>query len=97
MSRATTPLLIKVRIPTALRDCCGGAAVLTLQAATPRAVLEQFESRHPELYRSLCDETGSVRRHISVFVNSTRVDRGALDTELGAADVVSIFPAVSGG
>jgi molybdopterin converting factor small subunit len=92
------PMSIKVRIPTSLRECCGGAAVLTLDAATPRAVLTELERRHPELDRSVCDETGSLRRHISVFVNSTRLmDREALDTELGAADVVSIFPAVSGG
>lgn len=98
MPRAMAPMLITVRIPTQLRECCGGAPVLTVQAATPRAVLGELEKRFPELHRSVCDETGSVRRHIGVFVNSTRLqDRGALDTELGAADVFSIFPAVSGG
>jgi sulfur-carrier protein len=98
MPRAMAPISIHVRIPTSLRECCGGAAVLTLQAATPRAVLEELERRHPELHRSVCDETGSVRRHIGVFVNSTRLTDGdALDTQLEATDVVSIFPAVSGG
>jgi molybdopterin converting factor small subunit len=92
------PLLVTVRIPTSLRDCCGGASRLSLAAPSPRAVLEQLEAQHPELYRSVCDETGKVRRHISLFVNSTYVREGAeLDAVFSPGDVVSIFPAVSGG
>jgi molybdopterin converting factor small subunit len=69
-----------------------------VSAGTVRAALEQLASSHPALYRSVCDETGAVRRHINLFVNSTLV-RGdpGLDTVLESRDVLSIMTAVSGG
>jgi molybdopterin converting factor small subunit len=63
-----------------------------------RAALEEIERRHPALYRSVCDETGAVRRHVNVFVNTAHVrERDGLDTQLEPGDVVSILAAVSGG
>jgi MoaD family protein len=89
---------VTVYVPGPLRDYCGGASRLTVSAASVRDVLEDFERRHPSLYRGVCDETGAVRRHINLFVNSTHVrDREGLDTALSAGDVVTILPAVSGG
>ncbi len=82
-----------------LRQCCGGVTRLTLTADTVRATLVLLERTQPELHRNLCDETGAVRRHINVFVNSanTRDLATGLDTELSPGDVVTILPAVSGG
>jgi molybdopterin converting factor small subunit len=89
---------ITVRIPTPLRAWCGGAAELSLAAPSVRAVLDELERSHPALHRSVCDETGAVRRHINVFVNTSHVrDRGGLDAPLAPGDVVIILPAVSGG
>ena len=89
---------ITIQVPSALRDCCEGATALSLSAASVREVLAQLERRYPALYRSICDETGSVRRHINVFVNMSHVrDRGGLDTALAPGDVVTVLPAVSGG
>ena len=52
----------------------------------------------PRLYRNVCDETGTVRRHLNVFVNSDNVrDLDGVDTTLTPGDVVTILPAVSGG
>jgi MoaD family protein len=91
-------MAITVHVPAALRACCGGAAELSVSAATVRAVLEELEGSHPALYRGVCDETGRVRRHVNVFVNSLHVnDRDGLDTTVVAGDVVTILPAVSGG
>jgi molybdopterin converting factor small subunit len=46
----------------------------------------------------VCDETGAVRQHINVFVNSTHMrDREGLDTALASGDTIIILPAVSGG
>jgi len=92
------PQQITVRIPSQLRDCCAGARELKVSASSPGEVLSQLESLYPSLHRSVCDETGRVRRHIGLFVNSALVqDREALDTALSPGDVVSIFTAVSGG
>jgi molybdopterin converting factor small subunit len=95
MARTTT---VTIHVPLALRHCCGGAAELPLAADSVRAALAELEVRQPELHRSVCDESGAVRRHINVFVNSAHMrDREGLDTPLVPGDVVSILPAVSGG
>ena len=89
---------IQLHVPMVLRNCCAGAAELSLSAVSVRAALEEIEQRHPALYRSICDETGAVRRHVNVFVNTTHIrDREGLDTALVTGDAVTILPAVSGG
>jgi molybdopterin synthase sulfur carrier subunit len=89
---------ITVYVPAALRDYAGGVSELSLPAASMRAVLEFLESHQPSLYRNVCDETGAVRRHLNLFVNSSNVrDLEGLDTALTPGDVVTILPAVSGG
>jgi molybdopterin synthase sulfur carrier subunit len=91
-------MTIAIRVPAVLRACCDGATELNLSAASVRAALEQLEQSHPALYRSVCDDTGAVRRHINLFVNNAHMrDRDGLDTPLLAGDVVTILPAVSGG
>ena len=95
MTGATT---IKIHVPAVLRDCCGGASEFLLSASSVRAALEEIERRHPALYRNICDETGTVRRHVNLFVNTAHVrDREGLDTALVPGDVVTILPAISGG
>jgi molybdopterin synthase sulfur carrier subunit len=89
---------VKVFVPGPLRQYCGGARELVLHAASVRETLERLEHEHPSLYRNVCDETGAVRRHINVFVNSDHMrDRDGLDTELVSGDTIIILPAVSGG
>jgi molybdopterin converting factor small subunit len=91
-------MTIAIHVPAVLRACCAGAAKLSLSAASVRAALEQIERSHPALYRSVCDETGTVRRHVNLFVNAAHVrDREGLDTMLAPGDVITILPAVSGG
>ncbi len=91
-------MTITIHIPSALRVYCEGASELSLSVLTVRAALEQIERSHPALYRSVCDETGAVRRHVNLFVNTSHVrDREGLDTALVAGDVLTILPAVSGG
>jgi len=92
------PSSITIHVPAPLRAYCGGASELSLSAPTVRAALEQLERSHPSLYGSICDETGRVRRHVNLFVNTSHVrDRDGLDTTLAPGDVLTILPAVSGG
>lgn len=94
----TTAQAITVHIPGPLRGCCAGASELAISAASVRDTLAEIERRYPVLYRSVCDETGAVRRHINVFVNTNHMrDRNGLDTPLSPGDEVTILPAVSGG
>ncbi len=93
----TTPT-VTIHVPGALRAYCDGATQLVASAPTVRAALDEIEQRHAPLYRNLCDETGAVRRHLNVFVNSDNVrDLQGLDTPLAPGDVVSILTSVSGG
>jgi molybdopterin synthase sulfur carrier subunit len=89
---------VTLHVPGPLRAYCGGAAQLTLSAPTVRAALEDLERSQFDLYRNVCDETGTLRRHLNVFVNSDNVrDLNGIDTPLAPGDVVTILPAVSGG
>jgi len=91
-------MTVTIHVPTMLRDYCAGASELALPGASLRVVLEELERRHPALHRSICDETGTVRRHVNLFVNTHNMrDRNGLDTPLAPGDEVTILPAVSGG
>ena len=89
---------IKVHVPGALREYCKGASELLLSASSVRAALEEIEQRHPSLYRNICDETGAVRRHVNLFVNTSHIrDREGLDSALVPGDIITILAAISGG
>jgi sulfur-carrier protein len=86
------------KIPRILRHYCAGMEELQLSGETVRDVLEELNRQHPNLYQSICNETGAVRQHINLFVNNDFLrDRNGLDTQLAPGDVVSVFQAVSGG
>lgn len=92
---------IVVFVPPPLRECSGGAASLELPelpSPSVRSVLALLAQRYPALHRGVCDETGAVRRHVNLFVNTAHIrDRDGLDTALVPGDEVVILPAVSGG
>ena len=89
---------ITLHVLGSLRMYCAGAAQLSISAPTVRAALEDLERSQIALYRNICDETGTVRRHLNVFVNSDNVrDLDGVDTPLTPGDVLTILPAVSGG
>lgn len=85
-------------VPRELRVYCEGSTALAIAAQSVREMLQEIERHYPALYCSICDETGAVRRHLNLFVNSCHVrDRQGLDTALEPGDEVLIIPAVSGG
>ena len=89
---------VTVSIPSMLRHEAGGQASLLVTAGSVRAVLEQLNGDFPGLYRSVCDETGSIRQHVNLFVNESFLhEYDGLDTLLKAGDLLTIMPAVSGG
>jgi len=89
---------ITIYLPAPLQTYCAGASQLSIEACTVGAALEELERSQSALYRNICDETGKVRRHLNVFVNSNNVrDLNGVDTTLAPGDVVTFLPAVSGG
>jgi molybdopterin synthase sulfur carrier subunit len=94
----STTASISIHVPGPLRAYCDGASSLSLAARTVRDALEELERRYAPLHRNVCDETGTLRRHLNVFVNTDNVrDLDGIDTKLKTGDVVTILPAVSGG
>jgi molybdopterin converting factor small subunit len=89
---------VAIKLPGALRGYCNGASELTVSVSNVRAALEDVERTYPTLYRCICDETGAVRRHINIWVNTAHIrELDGLETNLAAGDVVFVLPAVSGG
>ena len=89
---------VRLLVPGPLRGYCGGASAVPISAANVRGALQEIERNEPSLYRNICDETGAVRRHINIFVNTSHMrDRDGLDTALVPGDEVIVLPAVSGG
>ncbi len=89
---------IVVHVPGPLRAYCAGVEQLEMSAHTVRAVLEDLEVSHPALHCNVRDETGTVRKHLNVFVNADNIrDLDGVDTTLSPGDVVTFLPAVSGG
>jgi len=94
----TTTTLTTLHVPSMLRAHCGGAARLAMAGATVREVFDELERRHPDLHCCIRDETGAVRRHVGVFVNTDHIrDLQGLETPLGPGDSITVLPAVSGG
>ena len=92
------PPTVTIHVLGVLRTYCGGAEQLSISARTVRAALEDLERSQAALYRNICDETGAVRRHLNVFVNTDNVrDKDGVDTVLAPGDVLTFLPAVSGG
>ncbi|MBM79620.1 MAG: hypothetical protein CMJ78_03375 [Planctomycetaceae bacterium] len=88
---------ITVRIPSVLRSCCGGTTEFSLNATNVNTALERIEQDYPSLYTSICNETGSVRQHINLFVNSGLVCGEDFKRPFQSEDILYIFQAVSGG
>ncbi|MFA8020949.1 MoaD/ThiS family protein [Bremerella cremea] len=81
-----------------LRSECQGASQVQVEAATVQQALDQLQQVRPNLFRSVCDETGAVRKHIHLFLNDDLLHRtDGLATPLTPDDVLFIMTAVSGG
>ncbi len=89
---------VTIHLTAPLRPYAGGAKRIAIAAPSVKAALEVLERLQPALYGNLCDETGALRRHLNVFVNSDNIrDLRGLETALSAGDVLAFLPAVSGG
>ena len=91
-------MAVKLRIPTPLRRLSGGAAELTVEGATIKAVLESLERDHPGFRERIYDDDGQIRRFVNIYVagEDIRFLKGE-ETPVKDGDEVSIVPAVAGG
>jgi len=87
-----------VRIPTPLRKLTGGAEEVQAQGKSVGELIGELEKKYPGIKERICDESGSVRRFVNIFVKDEDIRfLQNLETPLGDKDEVSIVPAIAGG
>lgn len=83
-----------VLLPPTLAIRIEGEGSLRVDGATAGEVLRALEKRQPSLRGWILDETGSLREHVALFVNSHKVSLGRpVDPE----DELYVVQAISGG
>jgi molybdopterin synthase sulfur carrier subunit len=91
-------MAVLVRVPTPLRSLTKGNAEVQAKGETVADVVADLERQFPGLRERLVDDTGELRRFITVYVNGEDI-RFLQDktTTLKDGDEVSIVPAIAGG
>ena len=89
---------VTVRVPTPLQRLAGGAKNVRADGGSVAGVIEDLERQYPGFKDRLCEDDGSLRRFINIYVNGEdiRYSQG-IDTAVKDGDELSIIPAVSGG
>jgi molybdopterin converting factor small subunit len=94
-------MAVEILLPGALGDLVGGTRRLDMdlpEPATVGALLAAVGDQYPALLRRLCDETGSLRRFVNVYVDGDDVRRTeGLQTAVSEGATVQILPSVAGG
>ncbi|MCH9681276.1 MAG: MoaD/ThiS family protein [Deltaproteobacteria bacterium] len=91
-------MMATVRIPTPLRKYTQGQEEVTIEADNVGGLIDSLESSYPGIRERICDDKGAVRRFVNIFVGDEDIRfLENLDTQVAAADEVSIVPAIAGG
>lgn len=88
-----------LQLPTPVCSILGlTARTHGVEGATVEEALEDAYRRLPGLRVHLCDESGSLRRHVSCYLNETGIQWLSEDEQrLADGDRITILQAVSGG
>jgi molybdopterin/thiamine biosynthesis adenylyltransferase/rhodanese-related sulfurtransferase/molybdopterin converting factor small subunit len=90
--------LIKVIIPTALRQHTNNEDELHLDSRDVKSALQELVSSFPGLKRYLYSENGRLRSFINIYLNEEDIRYiGGEGTQLKDGDTLMIVPAVAGG
>jgi sulfur-carrier protein len=89
--------MIKIQIPTPMREQAGGQAEVPVAGATVALALADLVAKHPGLESKLFDK-GRLRPFVNVFVNDEDIRfLDEMETALTDGAVVALIPAVAGG
>jgi len=89
---------LKVVIPAPLRKYTQGAETVEVEPGTVQEVLESLNKEFPGFRNSVCDESGSIRRFINIYIEGEDVRfLENLSTKVTDGAEVAIVPAISGG
>ena len=91
-------MTIKVRIPTPLMKLTDNQSEVSAEGETISDIINNLESQFNVIRDRICEESGSPRRFINIYVNEE--DIRFLEGEKTAVkdgDEISIIPAIAGG
>lgn len=83
-----------IRLPRLLAETANTGTAHSVSGSTVAEALDDLFEELPGLRNHLLDETGAIRPHVSVFVDSRQAD---LSTEVSEDADVRVLHAVSGG
>jgi adenylyltransferase/sulfurtransferase len=90
--------MLKVHIPTPLRQYAGKQAAVEVQAGTVGEALDSLIGQHPELRRHLYTEEGKLRAFVNVYLNDEDIRYLQKEaTQVKDSDNISIVPSIAGG
>jgi molybdopterin synthase sulfur carrier subunit len=91
-------MAVLVKIPTQLRAVAEGAAETEVQGTTVAEVLNGLYERYGELRERICDEDGTLRRFVNVYLAGEDIRfLDGLATPVPDGAELTILPAVAGG
>jgi molybdopterin synthase sulfur carrier subunit len=91
-------MAIKVKIPTPLRSLTSNKDLVEISASSIKEVIDHLEQDFPGMKERICEEDGTIRRFVNIYVNGEDVRfLDELNTKLTDNDEISIVPAVAGG
>lgn len=89
---------VTIRLPAPLRNCCGGADSIVVNARTVEAAISAAVTQHPLLQRHLYSEAGRLRDYVNLFLNDDDIrDLAGGATAVAPGDMITIVPSIAGG
>ena len=91
-------MAVTVKIPTPLRRLTNQKDKVSASGANVSAIVEALDKEFPGIKERLCDENGSLRHFVNIYINGEDVRYvDGINTAVKDGDEVSIVPAVAGG
>ena len=90
--------MIKIHIPTPLRQYVGKQGTVEVQGGTVGQALSGLVTHHPDLRRHLYTDDGKLRAFVNVYLNDEDIRYlQKEDTPVKESDNISIVPSIAGG
>lgn len=90
--------MVRIVIPSLMRERTGGAEVVEVEAATLKEAIARLDERHPGIKALLLNEEGRPHSHVAFFIDGIEAEEsGGLMAPTPAGAEIVIVPALSGG
>lgn len=88
----------KVNFTSALKRFFPDLSSIEVEADNINELIAQIELKYPGIKSYLLDDTGSLRKHVNIFIGENLIqDEVSFTDDLSSKDEIYIFQALSGG